>query len=161
MAEGKVFIYGGKGHGKSPAAIGCGLIAAAKGARVVIIQFLKGKGLTEDEYPRRLEPGIKLFRFEKSNEDFVALPREKQEEEVQNIRNGLNFAKKVLSTGECDMLILDEVLGLIDKGILTIEELKALIEAGDGDTELMLTGIRMYEELYPCVEDVFCIDTLK
>ena len=56
---------------------------------MVIIQFLKGKGLTEDEYPRRLEPGIKLFRFEKSNEDFVALPREKQEEEVQNIRNGL------------------------------------------------------------------------
>ena len=44
---------------------------------------------------------------------------------------------------------------------MTIEELKALIEAGDGDTELMLTGIRMYEELYPCVEDVFCIDTLK
>ena len=52
-------------------------------------------------------------------------------------------------------------MGLIDKGILTIEELKALIEAGDGDTELMLTGIRMYEELYPCVDDVFCIDTLK
>ena len=58
-------------------------------------------------------------------------------------------------------MILDEVLGLIDRGILTIEELKALIEAGDGDTELMLTGIRMYEELYPCVDDVFCIDTLK
>ena len=78
-----------------------------------------------------------------------------------NIRNGLNFARKVLTTDGCDILILDEVLGLIDKGILTIEELKALIEAGDGDTELMLTGIRMYEELYPCVEDVFCIDTLK
>ena len=78
-----------------------------------------------------------------------------------NIRNGLNFARKVLTTDGCDILILDEVLGLIDRGILTIEELKALIEAGDGDTELMLTGIRMYEELYPCVEDVFCIDTLK
>ena len=78
-----------------------------------------------------------------------------------NIRNGLNFARKVLTTDGCDILILDEVLGLIDRGILTIEELKALIEAGDGDTELMLTGIRMYEELYPCVDDVFCIDTLK
>ena len=72
-----------------------------------------------------------------------------------------NFARKVLTTDGCDILILDEVLGLIDRGILTIEELKALIEAGDGDTELMLTGIRMYEELYPCVDDVFCIDTLK
>ena len=71
MAEGKVYIYGGTGHGKSPAAIGCGLIAAAKGAQVVIIQFLKGKGLTENDYQRRLEPEIKLFRFEKSDEDFV------------------------------------------------------------------------------------------
>lgn len=56
MAEGKVYIYGGTGHGKSPAALGCGLIAAAKGAHVVIIQFLRGKGLTEDSYARRLEP---------------------------------------------------------------------------------------------------------
>ena len=43
-----------------------------------------------------------------------------------NIRNGLNFARKVLTTDGCDVLILDEVLGLIDKGILTVEELKTL-----------------------------------
>ena len=149
MAEGKVYIYGGKGHGKSPAAIGCGLIAAAKGARVVIIQFLKGKGLTEDEYPRRLEPGIKLFRFEKSNEDFVALPREKQEEEVQNIRNGLNFAKKVLSTGECDMLILDEVLGLVDNHMR------------DGETDIIMTGISLEDDVCALADYVSEIRTVK
>ncbi|MFR6393327.1 MAG: hypothetical protein ACLUN0_10940 [Roseburia sp.] len=27
------------------------------------------------------------------------------------MKNGLNFAKKVLVTGECNVLILDEVLG--------------------------------------------------
>ena len=43
-----------------------------------------------------------------------------------NIRNGLNFARKVLTTDGCDVLILDEVLGLIDKGILTVEELKSV-----------------------------------
>ena len=88
MAEGKVYIYGGTGHGKSPAAIGCGLIAAAKGASVVIIQFLRGKGLTEDSYARRLEPEIKLFRFEKSDVEFESLPKEKQEDEVKNIITG-------------------------------------------------------------------------
>ena len=36
-----------------------------------------------------------------------------------------------------------------------------MLEAGDGDTELMLTGIRMYDELYPYVDEVFRIDTLK
>lgn len=147
MEEGKVYIYGGTGHGKSPAAIGCGLIAAAKGAQVVIIQFLKGKGLTENDYQRRLEPEIKLFRFEKSDEDFVTLPKEKQEEEARNIRNGLNYAKKVLNTGECDMLILDEVLGLIDNKIITVEDLKNVLESRDGETDIIMTGIswiRMY-----------------
>ena len=161
MAEGKVYIYGGKGHGKSPAAIGCGLIAAAKGARVVIIQFLKGKGLTEDEYPRRLEPGIKLFRFEKSNEDFVALPREKQEEEVQNIRNGLNFAKKVLSTGECDMLILAEVLGLVDNHIITIADLKNVLDMRDGETDIIMTGISLEDDVCALADYVSEIRTVK
>ena len=32
-----------------------------------------------------------------------------------NIRNGLNYAKKVLTTEECDLLVLDEALGLVDQ----------------------------------------------
>ena len=41
----------------------------------------------------------KIFRFEKSDEDYVNLSEERKTEEWQNIRNGLNFAKKVLYTG--------------------------------------------------------------
>ena len=49
----------------------------------------------------------------------------------------------------------------MDKGIITLDELKALIEAGDGDTDLVLTGIQMFDELYPYADDVFRINTLK
>ncbi len=161
MAEGKIYIYGGSGHGKSPAAIGCGLIAAAKGAHVVIIQFLRGKGLTEDEYARRLEPEIKLFRFEKSNEVFDSLPREKQEDEIQNIRNGLNFAKKVLSTGECDMLILDEVLGLIDNRIITVEDLRTVLLARGEETDVIMTGVPLSDEICGLADYVTQISTVK
>ena len=161
MAEGKIYIYGGSGHGKSQAAIGCGLIAEAKGAHVVIIQFLRGKGLTEDDYARRLEPEIKLFRFEKSDVDFASLPKQKQEEEVQNIRNGLNYAKKVLNTGECDMLILDEVLGLIDIGIVTVEDLKNVLAARSGETDVMLTGVPIGSEICELADYVTEIRTIK
>ena len=44
MAEGCIYIYTGDGRGKSPAAIGRAVQAAVEGKRVVIIQFLKGKG---------------------------------------------------------------------------------------------------------------------
>lgn len=161
MAEGKVYVYGGTGHGKSPAAIGCGLIAAARGARVVIIQFLRGKGLTEDDYARRLEPEIKLFRFEKSNENFDELPREKQEEEVKNIRNGLNFARKVLNTGECDMLILDEVLGLLDNGIITLEDLQGVLSLKGDETDIIMTGIPVDEGICSLADYVTEIRTIQ
>ena len=161
MAEGKIYVYGGSGHGKSPAAIGCGLIAAAKGARVVIIQFLRGKGLTEDDYALRLEPEIKLFRFEKSNENFSELSKEKQEEEVKNIKNGLNFAKKVLNTGECDMLILDEVLGLLDNGILTVEDLRGVLSLKGEETDIILTGIPVDERACCLADYVTEIRTIK
>ena len=120
MKQGAICIYSGDGHGKSPAALGEAVLTAAAGGSVVIIQFLKGKGLKDTEFIHRLEPEIKIFRFEKSDVNFDELPEDKKHEEILNIKNGLNYAKKVLSTGECDLLILDEVLGLIDNRIITV-----------------------------------------
>ena len=114
---GRVQIFTGDGYGKTMAALGEALIAAASGKRVVVIQFLKGRGLTDSTFERQLEPEIKIFRFEKSDADFLSLPEEKQREEAQNIRNGICFARKVLTTGQCDLLVLDEVLGLVDCGM--------------------------------------------
>ena len=120
MKQGAICIFSGDGHGKSPAALGEAVLTAAAGGSVVIIQFLKGKGLEDTEFIHRLEPEIKIFRFEKSDVNFDELPEDKKQEEILNIKNGLNYAKKVLSTGECDLLILDEVLGLIDNRIITV-----------------------------------------
>ena len=63
-----------------------------------------------------------MFRFEKSDSNFVELSNEQKADEIINIRNGLNFAKKVLCTGSCDLLILDEVLRLIDNGKITLKQ---------------------------------------
>ena len=161
MKQGLIHIYGGDGHGKSPAALGKAVMAAAAGERVVIIQFLKGRGLQDTEFIRRLEPEIKIFRFEKSETDFVTLSEDKKREEVINIKNGLNFAKKVLTTGECDLLILDEVLGLIDNEIITVEDLKNLLEARDGETDIIMTGISLNDDLCLIADEVSRIETLK
>ena len=128
MAKGLVYIYAGDGRGKSPAALGRAMQAAVEGKNVVIIQFLKGKGLGDSDFLRRMEPEIKMFRFEKSDGIYETLSVEKKQEEIINIKNGMNFAKKVLATGECDLLILDEVLGLIEKEIISEDELRATLE---------------------------------
>lgn len=160
MEKGMIHIYTGDGRGKSPAALGRAVQAAAAGEQVVIIQFLKGKGLGDSEFVRRMEPEIKLFRFEKSDENYEELSEEKKTEEIMNIRNGLNFAKKVLTTGECNLLILDEVLGLLEKNIIAVEDLKALLEQR-GETSIILTGISLNDEVCILADEVSKIETLK
>lgn len=160
MDKGMIHIYTGDGRGKSPAAWGRAVQAAAEGKSVVIIQFLKGKGLADSDFLRRLEPEIKLFHFEKSDENFAELSEEKKQEEIINIRNGINFAKKVLSTGECDLLILDEVLGLVEKSIITVDDLKALLEH-QNKTDIIMTGINLNDEICILADEVSKIETVK
>ena len=155
MATGSVQVYYGAGRGKSPAALGRAIRAAAEGKTVFIIQFLKGKSDEEMEFLKRLEPEIKFFRFEKSEEYFSELSEEEQLEEVKNIKNGINFAKKGLTTGECDLVILDEVLGLVDHGLIDAEELKTLIGARLDDTDLIMTGWVLSDELRPYIDEIY------
>lgn len=161
MKQGLIHIYSGDGHGKSPAALGKAVLSAAAGESVVIIQFLKGKGVNDSELISRLEPEIKIFRFEKSDVNFNELSEEKKTEEIINIKNGLNFAKKVLTTGECDLLILDEVLGLIDNQIITVEDLRSMLDASTGETDIIMTGIVLNDEICKLADEVFRIETLK
>lgn len=161
MKQGLIHIYSGDGHGKSPAALGKAVLSAAAGEKVVIIQFLKGKGIKDSEFIRRLEPEIKVFRFEKSDGNFDELSDGKKNEEIINIKNGLNFAKKVLTTGDCDLMILDEVLGLIDNEIITVEDLKNLLEARDEETDIIMTGILLNDEICMLADEVSKIETLK
>ena len=154
MDKGLVHIYCGKGKGKTTAAVGKAVKAACEGKNVVIVQFLKAKEEDEIGFLKRLEPEIKVFRFDKYEESFEMLSAEKQEEEILNMKNALNFAKKVLVTQGCDVLILDEVLGLIPNGIVTEEELRTLLGARSPYTDVILTGMYGAREVWDIVDEV-------
>lgn len=155
MGRRYIHIFCGAGMGKTSAALGKGVRAASEGKSVVVIQFLKEKKTENvEEFFKRLEPEIRLFRFEKFPEEYESLTEREREEENLNIKNGLNFARKVLQTEECDVLILDEILGLTDRGIVTIDELKKLIDQLGSGMELYLTGTSRCEELWPYVDEV-------
>ena len=143
MITGNILIFSGDGHGKSPAALGKAIEAACNGKKVVIIQFLKEKTLDENAFIKRLEPEIKFFRFEKSEDNFNLLSEE------------------VLCTGECNLLILDEVLGLLDNGIITIEELKSVLQAKSDDTAIIMTGITVNDEICNLADEVSKIETIR
>lgn len=140
MSTGKIEIICGNGSGNTALALGRGVQALKRQKAVIMIQFLKGNQKQEDlDVIARLEPEMKVFRFEKASCCFEELSEEEKREERLNILNGLNYAKKVLTTGECDLLILDEVLGIVDQGILSEEDLNAILDCR-GSVDVILTG---------------------
>ena len=161
MSSNHVQVYCGDGRGKSNAAIGLCIKYASMGKDVIVVQFLKGSNMDELECLKRLEPEIRLFRFESNAEAYSELTKEEQLTEDSNIRNGLNYVKKVLVTGECDLLVVDEILGLVDNHIIELNDVIRLIEAKDDDMELVLTGRNMPLGLTSYVSDVFEISTVK
>ena len=161
MGKRIVQVFYGPGKGKTSAAVGQCIRAGSLGQSVIIIQFLKGKDAEEFNFLERLEPDIKLFRFEKSEESYDLLLPSQQKEEKQNILNGFNFAKKVIDTGECDVLVLDEVLGLLDIGLIEVSDIIKLIELRDDYTRLVLTGRNLPEELREYVNIISKLDLEK
>lgn len=154
-----IHFFTGRGKGKTSAAIGNAVRAAGMGKHVAVIQFLKGKYTGEYELLKKLEPDIKLFSFEKSAESFINLDEKAKDEEKQNIMNGINYSRKVLATGEYDMLVLDEFLGLVDTGIISSDELKKLIDAKPYGTEIIMTGINITPDMLELADDVTVFTT--
>lgn len=156
-----VQVYFGDGKGKTTAAIGQSIRAASNGHKVIIIQFLKGKEVNEFSYLKTLEPDIKLFSFEKIKVHYNELSDDEKIEEKRNILNGFCFAKKVIDTAECDVLILDEVLGLVDLGIITVAEIIQLITNKNDFVRIVMTGVHLPKELEPYVDWISKIEAIK
>lgn len=154
-----VHIYFGNGTGKTSAAFGQAVKAACEGRSVFLIQFMKGKEEAEQAFLKKLEPEIKVFTFDKFDRPFGELSEEEKLEEKNHMRTGLSFARKVLATGECDVVILDEILRLTKFGFLDYGTLRGIINSAADGTELILTGADRAEELWPDVDEVTEIST--
>ena len=153
-------VYCGSGKGKTTLAVGQCLKASANGKRVIIIQFLKGKERRELDFLEELEnQDIKIFRFEKMEKCYEQLNDQEKEEENNNILNALNFARKVIATQECDFLLLDEILGLLDYGIATEEALEEILKLKDDSMHIILTGRVLPEGLRKYADSVTTLTT--
>jgi len=160
MEENRTEVICGPGRGKTSLAIGESLKASARGRSVIIIQFLKGSDRGELDFLEKLEDmDIKVFRFEKQESSFNELSEQEQLDEKTNILNGVNFARKVIVTRECDFLVLDEILGLIEMGIVSREIITELLSLRDESMHIVLTGRRMPEWLTECADTVTTVTT--
>ena len=132
-----VHIIYGAGYGKTAAAMGLAVKAAGAGETVTIVQFLKG---TDADYSILSQyDEINFFTFENSEKPYGELTFEEREEQRAKAKNSFHYAKKVIDTESSDVVILDEVLGLMDYNILYAEDIEELLRA-NSKVKLIITG---------------------
>ena len=147
LSSGLVQIYTGDGKGKTTAALGQALRAAGHGFTVRFIQFLKSVDSGELHSAEKLHPCFIIYRFENQKKFFWTLNDEEKEELKKEISLAMDFARKTIDKEECNILVLDEILGALQNKLVSLEEIKEFIERKPCHMELILTGRNAPEEL--------------
>ena len=143
-----LYIFTGNGKGKTTAALGQAMRAVGEGKRVLMVQFIKGPWKSgEDFLAKGLEPNFKLVKMGKGFVGIMgdSLPREEHEKAAEE---ALAYARKEISAGAWDVVILDEVNNAIALDLIGKEDVLEFIDFSAGKIEhLILTGRDAPQEL--------------
>jgi cob(I)alamin adenosyltransferase len=143
LSKGYVQIYTGDGKGKTTAALGSALRASGHGMRTYIGQFLKGQQYGELDALRD-HPCVTVEQYG----DPRCIRREEvTPEHVAQAQRGLERARAAMLSGEYDIVVLDEVNVTIWFGLLSIEDVLALLDEKPERVEVILTGRRAPQAL--------------
>ncbi|NLB83843.1 MAG: cob(I)yrinic acid a,c-diamide adenosyltransferase [Synergistaceae bacterium] len=136
LEQGLIQIYMGDGKGKTSSALGLAVRMAGCGGKTAIIQFMKGWEYSEVKGLSFL-PGVHLLQT--GRPDYV-YPDTIAPEDYEEAERGLQAAWCLLSSGEYDLVILDEISVALSFGLLKIEDVLELMEKKPHHVELVLTG---------------------
>jgi len=137
MAEGSVIVNTGDGKGKSTAALGMVLRAVGHGMRVLVVHFVKAaKNTGELKALENIEDvTVKIMGL-----GFLGNEKHSREEHVEAAREAYEYSKKHLSSGDFQMVVLDEIIFAVKEGLLSEKDICELISARPVDVHLVLTG---------------------
>jgi cob(I)alamin adenosyltransferase len=153
-----VLVYTGEGKGKTSASVGLMARALGNGWRVAFIQFIKHWEVSEHVFIREIQPlyGKKLF-FYKGGKGFYNagdLSAKDVTPEEHKLAAELTYetAIKCSRSGDYDLVICDEINNAVNDGLLSLSEVKQLIQKRNPETSLCLTGRNFKNELLELVD---------
>lgn len=170
LKQGLVQVYTGMGKGKTTAALGLAMRAAGHGLRVCFVQFLKGPWDSgERKAAARLSPEIEIHAFgaphwgdrSQADEDTPWWKLPPSDEDRKQAQEGMLFARRAVTGGDYDIVVLDEILGALNFGLVSVEELLGLVCAKPPKVELVLTGRDAPDEILKAADLVTEMNAVK
>ena len=154
-----VIVYTGEGKGKTSAAIGLMARALGTGWSVAFVQFIKHWEVGEHTFIKQIQKDVykdNLFFFKggegfyKAGEMSAKGVSDKQHHEAA--KRTYQVALEQAQSGKQDVVICDEINNAVNDGLLSVKQLKDLIDTKHARTTLCLTGRDFPKELLDHVD---------
>jgi len=150
LENGLVQIYTGRGKGKTTAAFGLALRAAGQGNKVLIYQFLKPPSLDIGER-FAIQLGAVRIRVEALDKPWDMASSFSDIEAVARMKKAIKqVLQRIAETAEkrfYDVIILDEIVFCLSKGLAQLADIKNIIDKKDRCVEIVMTGRDATDEL--------------
>ena len=159
LSQGLIQVYTGDGKGKTTCALGLALRAVGQGFQVYMVQFMKGRETGEAQIAaERLAPDLTLRYFGRPALVNLKTP---DPEDLALVREAWDLARQVLSAGEHDLVILDEINLALTFDLLPREEVLEALRRRPPWVEMVLTGRQAPPELVELADLVTEMRPLK
>jgi cob(I)alamin adenosyltransferase len=135
--RGLLLVHTGDGKGKSTAAFGTIIRALGWGWNVGIVQYIKGTWKTgEKEFFKRFDDLVTM----KTMGDGFTWDTQDKEQDIASARKAWEESKSMMSSGDYDLVVLDELNIVLRNSYLSVEEVLEGLAARHIDTDVIVTG---------------------
>lgn len=151
-----VVLFTGPGKGKTSAGMGTVLRAVGQGLSAIVLQFVKsgewktGEQLGCERLGVPFEPLGSGFTWDSQN----------IEHDAESARAAWRRAEEVISSGEYDLVVLDEITYLCTWKWIDTQRVVDVITSRPPHVNVVLTGRDAREELIACADTASHIDSL-
>lgn len=157
-SKGLIIVITGNGKGKTTAAFGQALRAIGQGYKVFVLQFMKGRKYGEFLAAEKYLPNITV---KMAGLDSFVMRESPAAIDVELAQKGLETARKAMTSGKYDMVILDEVNVALDFKLIDLKAVIKLIKNKPADMDLILTGRYAPEEIIKLADTVSDVQEIK
>jgi cob(I)alamin adenosyltransferase len=137
LKQGLIQVYTGEGKGKTTCALGLAMRAVGQGFKVFMVQFLKTDDTGEVQAAQRLAPDFVIQSF--GMPGFPNL-KEPDAKTLETVQQAFDLARKVILSGEHDLVILEEVNLSLAYGLVPWAEMLEVLRQRPPFVEVVLTG---------------------
>ncbi len=158
--RGLLMVFTGNGKGKTSAAMGTALRAVGQGFKVLMLQFIKGSWHYGELDAARVFG--EAFEIRQMGRGFVKVGSEKPDpEDVRLAGEAWKTATEAMSSGQYDMLVLDEINYAIHYGMIPIDTVLTGLAGRPERLHVICTGRNAHEKLIDVADLVSEIKQIK